>query len=135
MTASSRNAAVAAELGADLVIDYQKTSFEQAGMFDVVFDTVGDETLQRSWSVLKPGGRMVTVASSAENFTEQRVKDAFFIVEPNGAQLGEIGQLLDAGALRTVVDAVFPLAQAPDVYADRVVKRRQGKLVISIANC
>ena len=134
-TASARNTSLVEELGADQVVDYQKASFEQAGGFDVVFDTVGGETLDRAWSVLKPGGRMATVQSEGANSTEQRVKDAFFIVEPNGKQLSEIARLLEAGTLRTVVDAVFPLAQAPDVYADRVVRRRQGKVVISIADC
>ena len=134
-TASARNLGLAEELGASQVLDYQKTPFEQAGLFDIVFDTVGEETLERSYSVLKPGGRMITIVSTASQSIEQRVKDAFFIVEPNGAQLAQIGQLLDAGTLRTIVDAVFPLAQAPDVYADRVVRRRQGKLVLSIADC
>lgn len=134
-TASARNIAIAKDLGADQVVDYQKTAFEQSGMFDVVFDTVGDDTLRRSWNVLKPNGRLVTVVSTAAESGERRVKDAFFIVEPNGKQLSEIGQLLEAGVLRTVVDAVFPLAQAPDVYADRVIRRRQGKVVVSIADC
>ncbi len=134
-TVSARNAALASDLGADQVVDYQREPFEDAGPFDVVFDTVGEDTLQRSWNVLKPGGRVVTIVSLAAESTEPRVRDAFFIVEPNGSRLSEIARLLEAGTLRPVVDAVFPLAQAPDVYADRVVRRRQGKLVIAIADC
>ena len=49
---------------------------------DVAFDTVGGETLQRSWGVLKPGGRMITIAAASETTTDNRVKQAFFIVEP-----------------------------------------------------
>lgn len=134
-TTSSWNLSFAKQLGADEVLDYRKTSFEQSGNFDVVFDTVGSGTLERSWGVLETGGRLVTVAASAAESTEQRTKDAFFIVEPNRKQLEEIKELLEARTLRTVVDAVFPLAQAPDVYSERVVRRRQGKLVVSIGDC
>ena len=72
---------------------------------DVVFDTVGGETLQRSWGVLKPGGRMITIAADSEATTDDRVKQAFFIVEPNREQLSRIGHMLDVGDLRMVVDA------------------------------
>jgi NADPH:quinone reductase-like Zn-dependent oxidoreductase len=134
-TASARNLSFTKELGADEVLDYRKTSFEQSGSFDVVFDTVGNGTLERSWGVLALGGRLETVAASAAESTEQRIKDAFFFVEPNGKQLEEIKALLEARTLRTVVDAVFPLAQAPEVYSERVVRRRRGKLVVSSGNC
>ena len=66
-TASGADAAFVRELGAEQVIDYQAAKFEQivTGM-DVVFDTVGGETLQRSWSVLKTHGRMVTIVSDEQ---------------------------------------------------------------------
>ena len=101
---------------------------------DVVFDTVGGETLQRSWGVLKPGGRMITIAADSEATTDERVKQAFFIVEPNREQLTRIGQMLDAGALRTVVDAVVPLAQASVAYTGSVKQRGgRGKVVVAVA--
>jgi NADPH:quinone reductase-like Zn-dependent oxidoreductase len=84
--------------------------------FQVVFDTVGGETLQRSWAVLKPGGRMITIAADSEYTTDDRVKQAFFIVEPNHTQLTQIGSLLEAGDLRPVVDAVLPLTRASEAY-------------------
>ncbi len=63
---SARNLDFVSGLGAERAIDYQSTRFEDAArQVDVVFDTVGGETLERSWSVLKPGGRMVTVAAVA----------------------------------------------------------------------
>ena len=66
-TASERNAALVKELGADEVIDYRKKPFEdQAGKVDMVFDGVGSKTRDRSWNVLKPGGRMVTIAADSE---------------------------------------------------------------------
>jgi NADPH:quinone reductase-like Zn-dependent oxidoreductase len=54
---------------------------------DVVFDTIGSETLDRSWGILNGGGRMITIAASAEQTREQRVREAFFVVEPNRASI------------------------------------------------
>ena len=109
-TASARNLEFVSALGADRVIDYHTEHFEEnvSGM-DVVFDTVGGETLQRSWGVLKPGGRMITIAADNETTTDNRVKQAFFIVEPNHEHLIRIGDLLESGDLLSVVDAVLPL--------------------------
>ena len=101
---------------------------------DVVFDAVGGETLDRSWGLLKPDGRMVTVVSTAEGSGDPRVRKAFFIVEPNQKQLFEVAALLDSGLLRAVVDGVIPLSQAPDAYAGRVQRHGRGKLVVTIAN-
>jgi len=134
-TASARNLAFVSSLGAEEVFDYQATRFEEKlSKIDVVFDTVGGETLQRSWGVLKPGGRMITIAAENEATTDERVKQAFFIVEPNHEQLTRIGKLLETGRLQTVVDAVLPLAQASAAYTGEVKERRgRGKLVIAVA--
>ena len=108
-TASSANSELIAKLGADEVIDYRASRFEDRTQeVDVVFDGVGGETLERSWSMLKPGGRMVTIAASGEYAGDQRTKDAFFIVEPSQRQLVEVAKLLDAGELKTYVGAVVP---------------------------
>jgi NADPH:quinone reductase-like Zn-dependent oxidoreductase len=98
---------------------------------DVVFDCVGGETLMRSWSVLRPGGRMVTIAASSEATADPRVKDAFFIVEPNRKQLVEIGELLSTGKLRVFVDMEIPLSDAPVAYSQKLVRRLgYGKTVV-----
>jgi len=66
------------------MIDYKACRFEkEVRDVDVVFDAVGSETLERSWGVLKANGRMITIAADSEGTSEERVKDAFFIVEPN----------------------------------------------------
>jgi NADPH:quinone reductase-like Zn-dependent oxidoreductase len=131
-TASKSNAEFVSSLGAERVIDYQASRFEDSVKdMDVIFDTVGGETLERSWSVLSPQGRMVTVVSEAAETTDERVRRAFFIVEPSQKQLIEVGCLLDAGSLRPVVGAVVPLAEAPGVYAGKMPKSR-GKLVVTI---
>jgi NADPH:quinone reductase-like Zn-dependent oxidoreductase len=88
-TASAANRDFVRSLGADQVIDYRAERFEDVVRdVDVVFDTVGGETLERSWGVLKPGGRLVTVAASGERTTDERVRAAYFIVEPRPA--GEV---------------------------------------------
>lgn len=133
-TVSARNRDFVSSLGADHVIDYKKSRFEEsAGEMDVVFDTVGGETLARSWGVLKPGGRMVTVVSEEANPTDPRVRKAFFIVEPIEKQLVEVADLLDRGKLRTFVDTVIPFAQAADAFSDKLERQGRGKLVIDIA--
>lgn len=131
-TASSRNSDFVRELGADKVIDYKTTAFEKAVRdIDVVFDTVGGETLERSWSVLGPNGRMVTVAVQTEE-TSQRARDAFFIVEPNRTQLTEVTRLLNSGIIRVFVDSVFPLEQAGNGYARAQQGGKRGKVVLQV---
>src|SRR3984957_4370166 len=112
-TVSAHNFEFAKALGANQVIDYQATPFEEEVRdIDVVFDTVGGDTLFRSWGVLKPNGRMVTIAAGNEATRDERTKQAFFIVEPNQQQLVEIGRLLDAGDLRPVVDTLVRFSRA-----------------------
>ncbi|MEI9896176.1 MAG: zinc-binding dehydrogenase [Chthoniobacter sp.] len=78
-TASARNSEFLEQLGASHVIDYQTERFEDhVGKVDVVFDAVGGETLRRSWDVLKPGGRLVTIASNSEGAEDERTKAAVF---------------------------------------------------------
>jgi NADPH:quinone reductase-like Zn-dependent oxidoreductase len=134
-TASPRNFDFVRQLGAERLIDYNTDYFgENAGAFDVVFDVVGGDTLLRSWSLLKPGGRMVTVAAQSEQPEDERVEQAFFIVEPNKQQMNEIGDMLDSGRLQTVVDTIIPLVQAPDAYTGKLAgKRGRGKVVIAVA--
>jgi NADPH:quinone reductase-like Zn-dependent oxidoreductase len=135
-TASSRNAEFLAELGAEKVIDYRSERFEeQAREIDVVFDCVGGETLQRSWDVLKPDGRMVTIAASGEGSADERTKAAFLLVEPNQQQLTEITGLLDSGALKPCVDGVVPLTEASAAYFNNGGKRNGwGKVVVAVVD-
>jgi NADPH:quinone reductase-like Zn-dependent oxidoreductase len=131
-TASARNLEFVAGLGAEQVIDHRASRFEEIVRdLDAVFDTVGGETLARSWGVLKPSGRMVTIAAGEES-VEGRVKDAFFIVEPNRKQLSQIVDLLDTGSLRPVVDAVVPLSAAPLAYTGGIARSGRGKLVVDV---
>jgi NADPH:quinone reductase-like Zn-dependent oxidoreductase len=133
-TASASNSGFVKGLGADEVLDYKAAPFEQTvSDIDVVFDTVGGETFHRSLSVLKPTGRITTIAADSEGHPEPRVKEAFFIVEPNQKQLTEIAWQLQQGILRTFVNAAVPFEDAALAYANRVSdKRGYGKVVVSI---
>jgi NADPH:quinone reductase-like Zn-dependent oxidoreductase len=133
-TASARNADFVRALGADEVIDYATTRFEDVVHdVDVVFDTVGGDTLARSWRVVKPGGSLVSVVSPLSGQpVREDIRYVYFIVEPSSAQLREIGALIDAGQLRPVVDQVFPLAQARQAYETAASGHPRGKIVITV---
>lgn len=127
-TVSATNIGFVRELGADEVIDYRAERFEERVQgVDAVFDTVGGDTLRRSWSVLKPGGRLVTIAASEEDTQDQRTREAFFIVQPRRAELEEIERLIDAGQVRPVVGAEFSLADAILAYQTKPLR---GKVVL-----
>lgn len=130
-TASAVNIDFVKALGADDVIDYRMTPFETVvGDVDLVLDTVGGDTRDRSWGVFRKGGRLVTIAADAEGVKEQRVRDAFFIVEPNRNQLVNISHLIDTGALRPIVSAVFSMEHVRQAYEQKPVR---GKNVLRIA--
>ena len=130
-TASKDNAHFVASLGADEVIDYRTTPFETLVRdMDVVLDTVGGDTRDRSWGILRKGGQLVTIAADAERSTQPRVQDAFFIVEPNRVQLIEIARLIDAGVIRPTVGAVFAMDNFRQAYEE---KPPRGKHVLRIA--
>lgn len=130
-TASAANADFVKTLGAHEVIDYRTTPFESVVRdVDVVLDTVGGDTRDRSWGVLRKGGQLVTIAADAERSSQPRVRDAFFVVEPNTRQLVEISRLIDAGAMKPVVGTVFPMKHFWEAYQ----KPARGKNVLQIAN-
>jgi NADPH:quinone reductase-like Zn-dependent oxidoreductase len=133
-SASTRNFDFLSKLGANEIIDYRNDRFEdRADDLDVVFDAVGGETLKRSWSLLKPSGRMVTIAADSEGTKDERIEKAFFIVEPNQQELTEISRLLDSGELQCFVDAVVPFVRASDAYCGTVEQRHgRGKMVVSM---
>jgi len=133
-TVSGPDADFVKQLGADQVIDYKVTRFEDRVQdVDVVFDTVGGDTRNRSWSILESGGRMVTIAADSEYETDQRVKDAFFIVEPDQKQLVEVAKKIDEGRLKAFVKAIVPLDDASVAYSGALKSNSgHGKLVIAI---
>ena len=134
-TASAQNLDFVKQLGADEVIDYTAVRFEEKVKdIDVVFDAVGGATRERSWSVLKAGGRLVTIAADSESSDDPRTKNAFFIVQPNQGQLREIGRRLDSGELRAFVKGVVPFNEADDAYSGTPNKKSgYGKMVVAVS--
>jgi NADPH:quinone reductase-like Zn-dependent oxidoreductase len=135
-TASANNRDFLLGLGADEVIDYQQTQFEQVvHNIDVVLDTIGGDTRERSWQVLKPTGILVSLTGpipEGEAAAHNR-HGLFFIVEPNREQLGEIAALIDSGAIRPVIAETIPLARAREAFERGVAGHTRGKLVLQVA--
>lgn len=134
--AAERNASLVRELGADEVVDYAAPSYDEAIRgCDAVLDTVGGDTMARSWSMLKPGGVLISIVDepSEEQAKALGVRALYFVVEPNRSHLIEIGRLIDAGALRPLVEATYPLANALDAYARAERGRLTGKVVLQVA--
>jgi NADPH:quinone reductase-like Zn-dependent oxidoreductase len=133
-TASGHDRDFLLRLGAGQVIDYLTERFEDLVRdVDVVFDGVGGSTLKRSWDVLGPSGRLVTIVSTVKSADDERTKQALFFVEPNRRQLCDLAAMLDAGQLRPVVGTVLPFAQAAAAYTREPMRnRRPGKTVVTL---
>jgi NADPH:quinone reductase-like Zn-dependent oxidoreductase len=136
-TASARNRDFLQELGANEIIDYTTTRFEEVVHdVDIVFDTVGGDTLERSYEVVKPGGILVSVANppSVEQAKAHDVRPVWFIVEPNREQLIQIGDLIDAGWIRPIIETVLPLSQARQAYEQGARGHTRGKIVLRVVD-
>jgi NADPH:quinone reductase-like Zn-dependent oxidoreductase len=137
-TASVRNHDYLKSLGADEVIDYRTTRFEDAAKnVDVVLDTVGGETLARSPAVLREGGMLLSIAGmpSAQVCSERKLACPKWNAQnPRyaGEQLEKVGQLFDAGTLRMNIEAVFPLADAAKALELSETGRARGKIIVKV---
>jgi NADPH:quinone reductase-like Zn-dependent oxidoreductase len=135
-TAFTRDAEYVRTLGVNRIIDVQTARFEeQARDIDVVLDTVGGETLDRSLEVLKPGGVLVSSVATPDQdkAAQRRVRSVFFLVAVTSEGLTRIADLFDAGQLATSVGEVLPLAQARlahEMLAGSPHKR--GKIVLAV---
>ncbi|MGZ4577015.1 MAG: NADP-dependent oxidoreductase [Mycobacterium sp.] len=120
--------------GAVRVIDVRTETFDDA-VYDVVIDTVGGETLDRSFPVLRRGGRLVTLSAPppAGRADEYGVTATFFIVTPNRDQLTELAVLVDSGRLHVEIAQTFPLDRGREAFeSGRRPGRRAGKTVIVV---
>jgi len=136
-TASSRNTGFLRELGADTAIAYDRENFEEiANDIDLVFDTVGGKTLQRSVAVVKPGGAIVSAVAAPDLSAARQVglrKALFFIAESRGDQLSEVARMIDAGMLRVVIGRRFPLAELAQAQDLLTTGGTCGKIGVSIS--
>lgn len=156
-TCSARNADLVRELGANEVIDYTTTRFESVlSDLDLVLDTMGHDDTERALPLVKKGGRLASIVSGLPEYTERfgpelgvaatglyiaslKVRgwrmgiDASTVVKrPRGDQLAQITALVEQGALRAVVDRVFPLDQIADAHTYGETGRIRGKVAIAV---
>jgi NADPH:quinone reductase-like Zn-dependent oxidoreductase len=144
-TAYSADVEYVRTLGADRVIDVQKARFEEAlsGVWfeeiqtavDVVLDTIGGETQDRSFAVLKPGGVLVSAVAAPDQQKAARhgVRALFFLVDVSAQRLEQIAALFEAGELTTSVGDVLPLAEARIAHEMLAGKpHKRGKIVLSV---
>ena len=134
-TASARNHEFLRELGVDEMVDYTSVKFEdRVKDIDVVLDTIGGDTLERSWKVLKQGGHLVSIVEtpSEDKAKANNVKSEFLFVQPNAEQLGKIADLVEQGKIQTYLEKVFPLQQAKDAHLLSQTGRVKGKIVLHV---
>src|SRR5712672_305624 len=135
-TASSRNHAFLHELGPDKAVDYQKTRFEDVvHEADVVLDTIGGDTQERSFKALKKGGILVSIVQppSQELAAKYGVRALFYGGHPSSSNLAEIARLIDSGKVKTVVETVLPLAEARRAHELSQSGHARGKIVLKVA--
>jgi NADPH:quinone reductase-like Zn-dependent oxidoreductase len=125
------------DLGANTVIDYRTQRFEEEVRdADAVIDLVGGETQNRSFQVLRRGGKLISAVSRPDQHLAENhgVEAAFFLVNVTSQYLAEIAGLVDGGKLRTRVGAVLPLADAREAHfmLERVRPQPKGKIVLAV---
>jgi len=134
-TASTANLPFLRTIGAHETIDYKAVRFEDVVHdVDVVLDTVGGDTLERSWPAVRHGGVIVTTAGeiSEAQTAKYGVRGVSFIVKPSRQELIKIKELIDGGIIQPIVSAVFPLAQARQAFERGIGGHTRGKLVLSV---
>ncbi|MFW6767649.1 NADP-dependent oxidoreductase [Acinetobacter pittii] len=159
-TTSGKNFRWVRELGADIVIDYKTTDFEnEIKDFDLVLDTQGGKILEKSLNVLKRGGRVISISGppdhafaeainanwflkfiipllswSIRNKAKKRgVTYSFLFMKPNGHQLSQISELVEAGKIKPVVDTEYAFSQINEALQYVNTGRTKGKVVVNIA--
>src|SRR3981189_1895363 len=136
-TASTKNQDLLRTLGVDEPIDYTQQRFENvARNIDIVLDTLGAETQERSWSVLNKGGVLVSLVQppSEEKTKELGVRAAIIGAQPNGAQLSEIAKIIDSGKLAPIIDRILPLSEVRRAHELSQSGHTHGKIVLRINN-
>ncbi len=136
-TASTANQDFLKQLGADLAIDYTKTKFEDvAKNVDVVLDSVGKDTLARSYGVVKKGGFIVTLVARIDQaeLDKHGIRGASLGVEPDYNELTEIGKLIDEKKIKVIVSQTFPLSEAIKAQEQIASGHTRGKIVLKVAD-
>ena len=158
-TTSTANVDLVKKLGADVIIDYKKDDFERVlSDYDVVLNSLGKDTLEKSLNVLKPGGKLISVSGPPDaEFAKEigsnwllrqvirllsfgirkkagrhRVSYSFLFMRASGDQLTKITALIEAGNIRPVMDRVFPFDATNEALAYVETGRSKGKVVVNV---
>ncbi|MGO6814529.1 NADP-dependent oxidoreductase [Rhizobium brockwellii] len=158
-TVSTANIDLVKSLGADVVVDYRKDDFEKVLKgYDVVLNSLGKDTLEKSLAVLKPGGKLISISGPPDpDFARENgfgwllqqvmrllsfgirrkskrrgIGYSFLFMTANGAQLGKITSLIEAGAIRPVIDRAFPFEKTNEALDYVETGRVKGKVVIAV---
>ena len=159
-TTSAANTDLVKSLGADVVVDYKTQDFEEElSGYDLVLNSQDAKTLVKSLNVLKPGGKLISISGPPDvpfarslrlnlflrfvmgvlsrgilkKAKSRGVDYSFLFMRAEGQQLREIAKLIDAGAIRPIVDKVFPFAQTPEALAYVETGRAKGKVVVAVS--
>ncbi len=135
-TTSRENVAMVRALGADTVIDYQTQKFEDlVHDYDLVFDTLGGTTREKSYGVLKKGGHLVSIIAPPDTSglaDKLGVRSELFFMWASGAQLAQIAQLVEQGVIQPQIDRTYPLDQAQEAFDYSQSGQAKGKIVITM---
>ena len=136
-TASTRNQDFLKQLGADVAIDYTKQKFEDiAKDVDAVLESVGGDTLTRSYGVVKKGGIIVSLVGppNQAELAKHGIRGVALGVGPDSRQLTEIGKLIDDKKIKVIVSQTFPLAEAAKAQEQVATGHTRGKIVLKVAD-
>ncbi|OCL12513.1 NAD(P)-binding protein [Glonium stellatum] len=143
-TCGAANAEFVRDLGADDVLDYKVTDLkewvkaDERRQFDVVLDCVGGKTLEDAWTCAKDGGVVISVAQPPETKkpaegVRKDVRSVWYIVEPNGQQLGEITNLIEDRSCKGVVDSAWEIEEWGKAFKRLNGGHARGKVVLKLA--
>ena len=135
-TASTANQDLLKQLGADVAIDYTTTKFEDVAKdVDVVFDTVGRDTLTRSYPIVKKGGIITTIVTRPDPalLDKYGIRGSSVSSHPDGNELAEITKLIEAGKIKPIVTQVLALTDAVKASQQAETHHTRGKIVLKIA--
>ncbi|KAI9892625.1 MAG: hypothetical protein M1814_001318 [Vezdaea aestivalis] len=138
-TGSERSRHVIEACGAHAFLDYTTPDWwkgAEGRKWDYILDTAGGETLRRCLSLVKEGGFLVSVNDEVQKWKTaetENVRAKFFIVKPDGKQLGGIVKLVEAGKIRSFVDTVFPLEEAAKAFELVEHGASKGKVVLAVS--
>lgn len=157
-TCSERNAELVRGLGADEVIDYRSTNWwERVSELDFVLDSLGGEDRKRALAAVRRGGCVANITANLPKLTARYgptggllvtglglvgfklkglargVRARMVVKKCRGDQLDQIAELVDAGAIKPLLDKTFPLEQIADAHAYSETGRARGKIAIAIS--